>query len=243
MKETNQDDVLSRLMDGEWDELDATRCVAGVCESDELKAKWARYHMARDVMRGEVVDPTTSIAAGVAAALADEPAYTNVTTIGSASDTSESEAISAEAYSEASSASETKARSRWGMGAAGLGIAASAALATVLGMDFLQNQNNFAPNSQSLVAGVASPSISTPSSIQTLPVLVNSNASNGSPIELVSNRGSYWVSGQDGKRVGSEARLNQLLGDHIEHSATGDWRGMMPYSRLVGYDTFVPAEQ
>lgn len=228
MKETNQDDVLSRLMDGEWDDLDTTRCVASVCESDALKAKWARYHMARDVMRGEIVDPSVSIAASVSAALANEPAHSNVTTMANVTTTG---------VTSNTAESETKARSRWGMGAAGLGIAASAALATVLGMEFLQNQNTFSP--QALVAGVNSQS--SPSALQTLPVLVNQN--NASPVELVSNRGSYWVSGQDGKRVGSESRLNLLLGDHIEHSATNDWRGMMPYSRLVGYDTNVPAEQ
>lgn len=237
MKETNKEEVLSRLMDGEWDDLDTSRCVAEVCESKEMQDKWARYHLARDVMRGDVVDASMSIAAGVSAALADEPAYSNISSIESAAnsvpDTRKGH-TGVQTIHETATASETKARSRWGMGAAGFGIAASAALATVLGMDFLQNQNN--PTPQALVAGVTSPT-----AVQTLPAMVGQN--NGAQVDLVSNRGSFWVSGQDGKRVDTEARLNQFLGDHIEHSVSSDWRGMMPYSRLVGYDTNVPSDQ
>lgn len=238
MKETNREDILSRLMDGEWEGLDATRCVAEVCESEHMQDKWARYHMVRDVMRGDVVDSSMSIAAGVSAALADEPAYTNVTALGNSAAGSDESSTDASVQPAAltATASESKARSRWGMGAAGFGIAASAALVTVLGMDFLQNQNSPAP--QALVAGVSAPAASV---VQTLPTLVSQT--NGAQVDLVSNRGSYWVSGQDGQRVGSETRLNQLLGDHIEHSATIDWRGMMPYSRLVGYDANVTPDQ
>jgi len=229
MKGENKEEVLSRLMDGEWDELDATRCVADVCESKEMQEKWARFHLARDVMRNEVVDPSMSIAAGVSAALADEPAYSNITSFDSSVSDVRNDNVGAAPIHRTTTSSESRARSRWGMGAAGFGIAASAALATVFGMDFLQGQNTLSP--QAIVAGVNAP-LASP--VQTLPALVNQGGS--SQIELVSNRGSYWVSSQDGQRADTEARLNHLLGDHIEQTTASDWRGMMPYSRLVGYD-------
>jgi len=237
MKETNKEEVLSRLMDGEWDDLDTSRCIADVCESKEMQDKWARYHMARDVMRGEVVDSSMSIAAGVSAALADEPAYSNISSIDSGVGIAQTYGSKSggQTIHETATASQTKARSRWGMGAAGFGIAASAALATVLGMNFLQDQNSSAP--QSLVANVASPA-----AVQALPAAIEGQ-NNGAQVDLVSNRGSYWVSGQDGKRVDGDARLNQFLGDHIEHSVSSDLRGMMPYSRLVGYDSNLPTDQ
>ena len=55
-------------------------------------------------------------------------------------------------------------------------------------------------------------------------------------VEFVSNTGSYWVSPETTERVIDEQRLNMMLSQHIENSPTSDREGLLPYSRLVGYD-------
>jgi len=225
MSDKNRE-VLSSLMDGEWNDIDPARGVEEASASEEQKAVWARYHLARDAMRGESVDSSFSIASAVSAAIADEPAYTNVTAISSASQSANID------QTNAAPAAAPSRGSRWGMGAAGLAVAASAALATVIGLDYLQSVPE--SNAPAMVAS----SGAAPAVVPNLPGELQQ-----SQVDLVSNRGSYWVSGQSGQRVGAEMRLNQLLGDHIEHSPAGDWQGMLPYSRLVGYDTPANAGQ
>lgn len=226
-------ETISSLVDGEWGELDVSRILAEVCESEEQKQLWARYHLARDGMRSESIDETFSIASRVSAAIADEPSYSNVTSIGASDSAAHAEPVQADSHQASGNglASRT-ARSRWGLGAAGLGIAASAALATVVGLDYWQTQSWSSP-SPALVADVA------PAAVQNLPAV----AGQSPQVQLVSNQGVYWSSGQDGQRASAEQRLNQLLGDHIEYSPGGDWNGMLPYSRLVGYDSAVADDQ
>ena len=56
-------------------------------------------------------------------------------------------------------------------------------------------------------------------------------------VELVANTGAYWSApGEAVRRASSEARLNMFLSQHIESSPTAEREGMLPYSRLVGYD-------
>ena len=222
-------EMISHLMDGEWGDIDVSRSLANICESEEQKEVWARYHLARDGMRSESIDETFSIASRVSAAIADEPSYSNVTAIGAADSIQDRGVSEVQATTDNSTAARS-ARSRWGLGAAGFGIAASAALATVVGLDYWQTRAVPGASSASpaLVAEVTAPPV------QNLPVLVGQQSPE---VQLVSNRGVYWASGQDGQRVSAEQRLNQLLGDHIEHSPAGNWNGVLPYSRVVGYDS------
>jgi len=121
MKDIDRE-ILSRLMDGEWQDLDPARNVADACASEEQKQLWARYHLARDAMRGEAVKPAFSIAERVSAAIADEPAHSNVTHL---SEHSAAPDHAASAPGSTESKAERKARSKWGLGAAGLGKLAS----------------------------------------------------------------------------------------------------------------------
>ena len=83
----SEHDTLSCLMDGEWQDLDVRRCVVEVCRDETLRARWARYHLARDAMCREPLTGAASatasddLATRVAAALADEATYSNVTAI------------------------------------------------------------------------------------------------------------------------------------------------------------------
>jgi len=244
MKDIDRE-ILSRLMDGEWEGLEPAKKVAEASASAEQQRLWARYHLARDAMRGEAVNPAFSIASRVSAAIADEPAYSNVTHLDARSAATDS--VSERDESEGANSSAThKARSRWGLGAAGLGIAASAALATVVGLDYHQTRsiNEVGPALVANGAGLAPAVVADgfnaggpATSVATAPNLVQPQ------LELVANRGSYWISDESGQRAATEHRLNMLLGDHIEHSPGADWRGMLPYSRLVGYDTSAETEQ
>ncbi|RDV29335.1 transcriptional regulator [Alteromonas aestuariivivens] len=68
---TQQQEKLSAFMDGETDGSDI---IDAIKEDALLKAKWHRYHVIRNGLRGEAsVLPELDITASVAAALADEP--------------------------------------------------------------------------------------------------------------------------------------------------------------------------
>ncbi len=209
-------ETLSQLMDGEWQDIDSQARIADLCSDDELKATWARYHLIRDVMKNESVNLDTDIASRVRASLEDEPAHTNVTHIGG----ERSPAVQTDEPSTEQEAPAASRRASYG----GLAVAASVALATVVGLNYLGNNGtqNSAPQT---VAAVSVPSNTTVIPGQVLP-----------QVELVANRGSYWVDGEKDRDAAREARLNMMLSQHIENSPTATYQGMLPYSRLVGYD-------
>jgi sigma-E factor negative regulatory protein RseA len=70
---------LSAVMDNEADELELRRVLAG-SENAELRSTWSRYQLARAAMHKELIVPRLDIAAGVSAALAEEPALSGGTT-------------------------------------------------------------------------------------------------------------------------------------------------------------------
>ena len=237
-------ETLSQLMDGEWQNIDSQARIADLCCNSELKATWARYHLARDVMKNESVKVDTDIASRVWAALEDEPAHTNVTPIGtemvgemvggmgadvadrpgSASASSTSTTI----VDQPTPAKRPAVHSAFG----GLAVAASVALATVFGLNFLQTSDN--SDQPQAIAALPTTQANPIIPGQLLP-----------QIELVANRGTYWVNNESvngsvdsstGRNANQEERLNMFLAQHIEHSPTTSHQGMLPYSRLVGYD-------
>jgi len=288
MKRPDQD-FLSRLMDGEWRDLDVRRSVLDVCGDETLRAKWARYHLARDAMRHEALDPSDSLAERVRAALEQEPAYSNVTAIsplpfehggrdvdarGGAWDRGQSEERLAGAAARRSEASGVSAPNGTAVAATsslerderpvipaapsrgarvrtfagGFGLAAGVALVTVVGLDALRDGEGDAPVGTSTHAAVTDVADDEP---ETLVAGTSSGARGafsrqlpGAPlpeVELVANTGAYWVAPDRAtRRADSEQRLNRLLSQHIENSPTAERQGMLPYSRLVGYDELAP---
>jgi len=97
----------------------------------------------------------------------------------------------------------------WRKPAAGLAIAASVAVVSILGLQTLQNQT---PDSQPL-ADVRS-LIAPP------------------PVKTARASGTRW----NVQRAELEQRLNNYLLNHMEYAAMGEMQGMLPYSRLAGYD-------
>lgn len=65
---------LSAVMDGEADELELRRVLAAAGEDPEVRARWARYQLARSVMHRQTVKPGLDLAAAVSAAIAADEA-------------------------------------------------------------------------------------------------------------------------------------------------------------------------
>jgi len=234
----NNDDkqILSQLMDGEWQDLDPANSVKTACADDELKATWSRYHLIRDVIRNDAITVDTSLSASISAAIADEPSYTNVSAIGSASaavtanaSTTNEEHVEPGSAEPVSSDSTARAQSSqkpqlWRTGLTGVALAACVALATVVGLNFWQGGAPETGTGAQSVATTAVPGLVLPE------------------LEYVSNKGTYWVTPEAKRSADAERRLNMLLSTHIESSPTAERTGMLPYSRLVGYDS-VTSEQ
>ena len=270
--------ALSQLMDGEWHGLDRSACVAGLCADPELRRTWARWHLVRDALRGEgVAAAPDSLAGRVAAAIADEPAYSNVTPWPGRADAA---GVPTHASTQAPVATSAAAGAPGGapvpapaapaspgggrgprisrLGATGFALAASAALVTVVGLNAWQSGAPASPGATGGAAGDAAiaraplPGPSSAAPAPTDPVAAALRVDEAfalrpptapatlPEVDLVANTdgaGSYWVAGDGGARRGaSERRLNAFLSRHIESSPGAAQQGMLPYSRLVGYD-------
>lgn len=237
-------EILSGLMDGEWNDIDPAGSVKMACADDELKATWSRYHLIRDIIRNDSITVDASLSKSISQAIEDEPAYTNVSAIGGTGADSSSATFTAydahvetdtqttaraaensAASSAASSVQSQRKPGYWRTGLSGVALAACVALATVIGLNFWQG----APNSD---AGAGVQSIAT----TTMPGLEQPK------LEYVSNKGTYWVTSEAKRSADAEKRLNMLLSTHIESSPTAERTGMLPYSRLVGYDSVSPEQ-
>ena len=246
--------TLSQLMDGEWHDVDRSACVAAVCADARLKARWARWHLARDAMRGEPVLPgPASLAARISAAVAEEPAYSNVRALPGAASVrtvAPDASIPAETVPSVAPAAGAASLGPVGLGVAGFGLAAGVALATVVGLDAWRGGVDGAPAEAEARVAAAAPA-ATPAAVGD-PVAAALRVADGfgtslaplalPEVDLVANTapattGSYWVAGDSGARRGeAERRLNAFLSQHLEHSPGAARQGMLPYSRLVGYD-------
>jgi sigma-E factor negative regulatory protein RseA len=236
------EEQLSQLMDGEWDEINSSQCVAGICKDEQLRSKWSRYHLIRDCIKSEPVQVNNQLLANISAAIADEPAYSNISSFSAASDqVSEKSAtvtatatatVTATATATSPAAVPASNNTFWGTGLRGFAVAASVAAVTVVGMNVWQGQNAVSTNS-------ASTSVAINSAVSNEGVGAFSQQVNGAPlpqVDFVANTGSYWVSPQTAERVTDEERLNMFLSQHLENSPTASREGLLSYSRLVAYD-------
>ena len=238
------EEKLSQLMDGEWHELNPSECVARVCSDDALRGKWARYHLVRDAMKGEPVQSDSIMASRICAAIANEPVYSNITPFSGNANAADADKLQSDAAQSvavpstpaltatlSTAAQSKRGKSSWlGTGIAGFAMAASVAAVTVVGVNVWQAQSVM-PSDTSVVAAQALSGIETDNAF--------ARQAEGAPlpvVEFVANTGSYWVSPQTAERVDNENKLNMFLSQHIENSPTSSREGMLPYSRLVGYD-------
>lgn len=232
---TNKDkETLSQLMDGEWQNISPTTSVKDICADDELTDTWSRYHLIRDVIRNESISLDTSLSSRISQAIDDEPAYTNVSAISQSSQSpiAHSDEESTVVGIDTNTQAEQKRKPSYlGTGLGGLALAACVALATVVGLNVWQQGAPAGATVQSVASTSATINGST-----NVPGIVLPQ------VDYVSNSGSYWVNPDAARSAKSETRLNALLSAHIENSPTAERTGMLPYSRLLGYDA-VKAEQ
>ena len=236
----NDKETLSQLMDGEWHELDAAQCVKAACSDQAQKETWARYHIVRDVIRNDGIRVDGALTARIHDAIADEPSYSNVSSIhGDTSLNDTPNRIQAEQVASAPKGGN-KTQARWGTAFGGFAIAASVALATVVGLNLWQGAPDGGQNRSALVAS-ATGADNNAQAISSVQSVVPGVAV--PQLEFVSNRGTYWVTPEAKRSPAMEKRLNSFLSQHIENSPTAERSGMLPYSRLVGYDSVTTTEQ
>ena len=242
-------------------------CLERICAEDELKGQWARYHLIRDVIQDDYKAPLSpNFANNLSQLIAAEPALdcsalvssqgvsesgssSNVVSLADRKLAQESgqrqggdEERGGAAESSANGKAVAPASSGWRRATTGFAIAASVAMVSLVGLNTMQNSE--APGSTQTAEN--EPAQGTESSSVILaeqPVIVV--PAGESQLEFVANTGTFWVNGDaasgSGMSKAGEQRLNMFLSEHIEHSPTSDVRGMIPYSRLAGYDAVRPA--
>ncbi len=177
-----------------------------ICDG-KAKAYWTDLHLARDISQG--VDCTKldkSFSSSVMLALDDEETYSQVEDV-----------VHVDFV-------EKRRSPVWLRPAAGFAIAASVAALSVFGLRSIQTIP-IEPKVQPL----AQNQISRTSQRQLQPRV--------SDFKQVNNTGTYWVV-DDERALDSrtERQLNVLLTNHLEFSSMPNVGGVLPYSRLVGYD-------
>jgi len=190
----------------------------------------------------------------ISAAIADEPAYSNVHTIGNGAPQATPQATSqgsSQAASTDASTSSALIRAKPSLlrtATTGFAIAASVALVTVVGLSSWQGGalQGFNGQSQSVAVNSLSADVQPVSSVASNEATeAFSQQVPGVPlpeVDFVANSASYWVSPETTERSRSENRLSMFLSQHIENSPSADHQGMFPYSRLVGYQQQQVAE-
>jgi len=263
MKNSNippiSEEQLSQLMDGEWEGLNSSECVAGICDDEKLRNKWSRYHLIRDCMKSEPISVNNQLLSNISAAIADEPTYSNISQISATSavgEASENRVLDDQSseksdevvgkksdsvtpfVAKAKTAAQPSTKSSfWSTGIKGFAVAASVAAVTVVGMNVWQEQN-LTSNAASSVA------VNTAISADSADAAFSQQIDGAQlpEVDFVANTGAFWVSPQTAERVSDEERLNMFLSQHLENSPTASREGLMSYSRLVGYDDDKAAE-
>lgn len=142
----------------------------------------------------------------------------------------------------------TNRKSLFNTGLSGFALAASVALLTIFGMNLFDRQVTTG-SSASQIADNASQDDVTIGTVVTQGTAIAdlsdsgtdafSQQIDGAPLpvgEFVANSSTYWVSPDSAERVADEQRLNMMLSRHLDNSPTSGRSGLLPYSRLVGYD-------
>lgn len=225
---------ISNLMDSEWgtaDSLETTDALVRTLQNDDAaRQKWVRYHLMRDVMQNNYTPAVSAtlgagFAAKVASAIEAEPAIVAFPANQSAS----AGEVSPRNISSAKASSTARPAQNWRRNATGLAVAASVAMVSVVGLNLLRDSNTNDAGSQGAVAVGPANVGPANSGLQSLTAGVQQ-------LELVANRGTHWESTSEKTlSTKNEEKLNMFLSRHIENAPIAH-TGMLPYSRLVGYD-------
>ncbi len=204
---------VSALMDDEAQEYDTT--LLHLKNNAQARHQWRRMHLIRDVIQKEFSDSLdASFANQVSLAIDSEVAYSSST-----------RTIKPDFVNKLQSW-------LWFKPVAGLAIAASVAAMSVLGLRYFQPAQ-LPENGVIITADSQSTQQAEKASILTQRRLQPKLAD----FKRVNNTGTYWVIDQE--RISDAAlenRLNTYLTNHLEFATMGNVGGVLPYSRIVGYD-------
>ena len=144
------------------------------------------------------------------------------------------------------SAKTGNAAPKWKAGIGGLAVAASVALVSLVGLNTLQQSNSEdSATGNAIVADNSAPAssavVNSRDTVGAQPVIQVQGQE--SPLDYVANTSTYWVIPNQKRNQTTEKRLNMFLSQHIENSPTANMGGMLPYSRLVGYDAVPQQDQ
>ncbi|EDY85808.1 Anti sigma-E protein RseA, N-terminal domain [gamma proteobacterium HTCC5015] len=216
---------VSALADGESEQLE--RDIDRLLDSESAQAVWADIHQLRDQCDPKIQRKASPDFAGrVMSALESEPTILAPTGVSNRPSAKESAAV--------------VALPQWMRPVAGLAVAASVAAVTVIGFD------NWSASPATLDAGPTTPSLLNgvavaPAANRAVRPAAYGSLAQISPVQLT---GTYQPSlmqwqGERAARVESlnQAQLNQYLANHSEYSDTSNYQGILPYTRLVGYDS------
>jgi len=70
---THTDEQLSAFIDGELAPNEADLLITKILDNDELRSRWANYHLVGDSLHGESINSTVNLSDSISAALANEP--------------------------------------------------------------------------------------------------------------------------------------------------------------------------
>lgn len=250
----DKNELMSGLMDDFWaDEKARDNDLDALLSDAESKAKWARYHLIRDALQDDIQSPLDAgFASRVSAAIEGEPAIvafpaqkSSRYSVQDIDPDIDSSAVQGQVQDDSNtgatdSSGNSMVGGKFNRNLIGFSVAASVAVVSLVGLNVFQSSrdadivNRPVEIAQAPVNAVGNGQVVDRS-------LVDGSLVNGQ-LELVSNRvGSYWVDRRQ-EAVSPEfaSRLNMYLSEHIESSSTADVKGMLPYSRLAGYDTRRP---
>jgi len=202
-------EAVSALIDGESDATDSAATLRKLGRDAQLKDYWERQHLVREALHGELSPVLDGgFAARIAAAVDAEPAI-----------------LAPQSRPAESAAPAVPSALPGGAGhrrpLAGLAIAATVAAVSITALQ--------------LFDGGGAPGVSQQAGQQGRTTI---SVAGSSAARLVSTPGTHWSAPSEAARDRElEQRLNLYLSDHLEHATIGKVHGMLPYSRLVGYDT------
>ena len=204
---TQQDEQLSALIDGELDNANTDILITKLCNNEQDKQCWHRYHLISDTMKHklpEAIDP--SFSAAVMSAIEDEPAIL-------------------------APKSRPTTHNPFFKRAAGVALAASVAVVAVFAVKTNVEQETMPqlakmPSSDQFVRIAKQPAsiASTDAAVSRLPsatpaMAVSSSSSQTAPVAK--------------PIVKFDPRLHQYIMNHSQRVSGGQMQGIIPYARIV----------
>jgi len=210
---------LSALMDNQVSELELQRILKASEQDSEIKATWARYHMASAVLRGEQTHVAMpDFASRVSAALDAE-----------------------ETYSAPTAAVVSKAQQGWWYQLGRAALVASVAGGIIFSVQTTQTSVQVASNApQTVVPAPLETAVSLPSGINSPALNTRTVAvQTGYESRPQENRRVVFQPRQANTVVSDEEvtrYVNQMIQAHSDNAAMNSGQGVLPYARVIMTD-------